>query len=78
MLRVLCSQEGDAPKNTAGMLRARVPPSPARSFQPRATKNGWRGEDAGSVPTQPRVEQVSAGVGGQPVPGTGNASCPAG
>lgn len=41
MLHVLCSQEGDAPKNTAGMLRARVPPSPARPFQPRATKNGW-------------------------------------
>lgn len=52
MLRVLCSLEGDAPKNTAGMLRARVPPSPARPFQPRATKNGW-GRTQGVCPPSP-------------------------
>lgn len=37
MLRVLDSQEGDAPENAAGMLCARVLPSPACPFQPRAT-----------------------------------------
>lgn len=78
MLHVLCSQEGDAPKNTAGMLRARVPPVPCSPF-PTPCHKKRVGEDAASVPTQPRaqlawVASPSPARGGS----QGNASCPAG